>query len=46
MTTPFERYLASIAASFPSLNEAPLRPWNSEDFRTWAQAQPKKTAAW
>ncbi|WAS91953.1 hypothetical protein [Nannocystis punicea] len=46
MTTPFERYLASIAASFPSLKGAPLNPWNDDAFRAWAEAQPEKTAAW
>ncbi|MCY0985781.1 hypothetical protein OV203_01475 [Nannocystis sp. ILAH1] len=48
MTTPspLERRLASLASSFPSLKNAPLSPWSGDVFRTWADAQPEKTAAW
>lgn len=44
VSTSFERYLASIASSFPSLRGAPLHPW--EEFPCWAEGLPPKSAAW
>lgn len=44
MSTDFDRYLASIASSFPSLRGAPLYPW--EAFPRWAEDLEPKSAAW
>ena len=44
VSTSFERYLASVASTFPSLRGAPLHPW--EAFPSWAEGLEPKSAAW
>lgn len=34
----YEIRIAELAETFPTLREAPLRPWNAEAFDAWAFA--------
>ena len=46
VSTSFDRYLASITESFPSLRGAPVKPWEYEVFQSWAATLPEKSSAW
>lgn len=35
----YEERIAQLAESFPTLERAPLRPWDADRFETWAMNQ-------